>query len=101
MDATEISFVLHFLMGSFQKLQIQFWMWWTVYALNWNLFFFCPIVIVALEVIGLLAAVITSYPKPYKPFSDVHSPHSVSTGPLISQAIVAVGQIGLEAHHCH
>lgn len=63
--------------------------------------FFCQIVIVPLEVTGLIAAVITSYPEAFRLFSDVHFPTSMSTGPLISQSIVAVGQIGLEAHHYH
>lgn len=63
--------------------------------------FFRLMVIVAPEVTGLIAAVITSHPEACRPFSDVHSPPSMSTGPSISQSIVAVGQIGLEAHHYH
>lgn len=99
-DAAKISFALHFHMSTFRRLQIQFWMWWTVYGMNSD-FVFCLMVIVAPEVAGLTVAVITSYPDACSPFSDVHSPPSMSTGPSISLSIVAVGQIGLEAHHYH
>lgn len=39
-DAAKISFALHFHISTFRKLQIQFWMWWTVYGLNSHRVFF-------------------------------------------------------------
>lgn len=39
-DAAKISFALHFHMSTFRRLQIQFWMWWTVYGMNSDRVFF-------------------------------------------------------------